>query len=172
MYLEEFKKDYFRAFPNHSKISKKVIRNCHEIGYIYWSRKYSHTKSALYKKIIIRKILRYRKITGLELNLNNVGGGLYLVHPWNITMHTDAIIGENATLFKGVTIGIISKGKRKGVPRIGKNVTIYANATVCGNINVGDNVIICANAFVNFDVPDNSVVIGNPGVIHQGVQEK
>lgn len=83
-------------------------------------------------------------------------------------MHNEAVIGENATLFKGVTIGIISHGKRKGVPKIGNNVTIYANATVCGGITIGNNVIIAPNAFVNFDVPDNSVVIGNPGVVHQG----
>ena len=106
-------------------------------------------------------------MTGLELNLKNVGGGLCLVHPWNITMHNEAVIGENATLFKGVTIGIISHGKRKGVPKIGNNVIVYANATICGGITVGDNVIIAANAFVNFAVPDNSTVIGNPGVIHQ-----
>ena len=46
-------------------------------------------------------------------------------------------------------------------------MTLYANATVCGNVHIGNNVEIAAGAFVNFDVPDNSIVIGNPGVIHK-----
>ena len=96
-----------------------------------------------------------------------MGGGILLVHPWNITMHNEAVIGENVTLFKGVTIGVVSKGKKAGVPKIGDNVIIYANATICGNITVGNNVIISAGAFVNFDVTDDSIVIGNPGVIHK-----
>lgn len=47
------------------------------------------------------------------------------------------------------------------------NVTIYVNVTVCGNIKIGNNSVIASNAFVNFDVPDNSIVIGNPGKIHK-----
>ena len=58
-------------------------------------------------------------------------------------------------------------GDKKGCPTIGNNVTIYANATVCGKVYIGDNVDIASGAFVNFDVPDNSIVLGNPGVIHK-----
>lgn len=63
------------------------------------------------------------------------------------------------------------RGAKKGNPTIKDNVTIYANATVCGNIVVEKNSEICAGAFVNFDVPENSVVIGNPGVIHERKRE-
>ena len=159
--------DYKRAIPNAKKIKASNVIRCHEIGYLYWSRKYSTVRNAILKRLYLEIILCYRRKYGLELNMSNVGEGLLLVHPWNITMHNEAYIGKNATLFKGVTIGVISHGSRKGVPKIGENVIIYANATVCGGITVGDNVIISAGAFVNFDVPDNSVVIGNPGVIHQ-----
>ena len=48
----------------------------------------------------------------------------------------------------------------------GNCVAIGINATVIGNIHIGDDVMIAPNSFVNFDVPDHSVVIGNPGVIH------
>jgi len=44
---------------------------------------------------------------------------------------------------------------------------VFANATLCGNIRIGRNVTIAAGSFVNFNVPDNCVVIGNPGVIHK-----
>lgn len=43
---------------------------------------------------------------------------------------------------------------------------VYANATICGNVKISENSIIAAGSFVNFDVPPNSLVIGNPGVIH------
>jgi serine O-acetyltransferase len=47
-------------------------------------------------------------------------------------------------------------------------VTVCSNAFVCGNITIGDDVLIAANAFVNFDVPDHSIVIGNPAkIIHK-----
>ena len=71
------------------------------------------------------------------------------------------------TLFKGCTIGVIEAGPKKGNPIIGDNVTVYSNATICGNIKIGNNVIIAAGSFVNFDVPDNVTIVGNPGIIHK-----
>lgn len=87
------------------------------------------------------------------------------MHPYDITVNSNAKLGENVTLFKGATIGSIRSGNRKGLPKIGNRVVVGLNATVVGNISIGDNVFIAPNAFVNFDVPDNSVVIGNPGII-------
>ena len=52
-----------------------------------------------------------------------------------------------------------------GVPVIGDNVQIGINATIIGGICIGDDVLIAPNAFVNFDVPSHSIVIGNPGII-------
>lgn len=56
-------------------------------------------------------------------------------------------------------------GVKKGVPTIGNDVWIGPNAVVVGGITIGDNVLIAANSFVNFDVPPDSIVIGNPGKI-------
>lgn len=81
-------------------------------------------------------------------------------------MNDNVQIGENVTLFKGCTIGVVETGTKAGNPIIGNNVTVFANATVCGKVHIGDDVIIAAGAFVNFDVPDHAIVIGNPGVIH------
>lgn len=53
-----------------------------------------------------------------------------------------------------------------GSPTIGNRVFVGINATIVGNIKIGDDVLIAPNTFVNFDVPSHSVVIGNPGVIH------
>lgn len=88
-----------------------------------------------------------------------------LVHPYNITINSKANIGEDFTVFKGATVGSIRSGKRAGSPTIGNRVTICPNAMVCGGITIGDDVMISANAFVDFDVPANSIVLGNPGFI-------
>lgn len=53
------------------------------------------------------------------------------------------------------------RGKRAGNPQIGNRVYIAAGAVIVGKIKIGNNVLIAANSFVNFDVPDNSIVIGN-----------
>jgi serine O-acetyltransferase len=67
----------------------------------------------------------------------------------------------------GVTIGQANRGSLKGTPVIGDDVWVGANAVIVGNIKIGNDVLIAPGAFVNFDVPDHSVVIGNPGQIRK-----
>lgn len=62
-------------------------------------------------------------------------------------------------------IGEENRGKRKGCPIIGDSVWIGANAVIVGKITVGDDVLIAPNAFVNRDIPDHSIVYGNPCII-------
>lgn len=76
------------------------------------------------------------------------------------------IIGKNCNIAQGVTIGQQNRGKNEGYPVIGDEVWIGPNAVIVGKINIGKNVLIAPNAFVNFDVPDNSVVSGNPAKIY------
>jgi serine O-acetyltransferase len=91
-----------------------------------------------------------------------IGKGLYIAHFGNVVVHVNAVLGENCNLAHGVTIGQANRGKRKGCPTIGNKVWFGVNAVVVGKIIVGDNVMIAPNAFVNFDVPPNSIVLGNP----------
>lgn len=76
------------------------------------------------------------------------------------------MIGKNCVIFKNATIGSVRSGKREGVPIIGDNCVIGAGAFVCGGISIGNNVLIAANSFVDFDVPPDSLVLGNPGIIY------
>lgn len=109
---------------------------------------------------------RYSRKFGLEISYKaKIGEGLYLGHPYNITVGENCILGRNINLHKGSTIGSTS-GENWGSPTIGNNVWIGINAVVVGGITIGDDVLIAPNAYVNFDVPSHSVVIGNPGVIH------
>jgi serine O-acetyltransferase len=75
------------------------------------------------------------------------------------------VIGKNFNIANGVAIGQANRGKLKGAPVIGDNVWIGPNAVVVGAIRIGNDVMIAPGAFVNFDVPDHSIVVGNPGVI-------
>ena len=109
---------------------------------------------------------RYKHKNHIELFVNTqIGDGLYFGHPYSITINPGVVIGKNCNLHKGVTIGQENRGKRKGVPTIGNRVWIGVNATVVGNITVGDDVLIAPNSFVNCDIPSHSVVFGNPCVI-------
>lgn len=67
--------------------------------------------------------------------------------------------------YKGVTIGQENRGKRKGTPVIGDNVRIGVNATIVGAIKIGNDILIVPNTYVNCDVPDHSIVFGNPCII-------
>ena len=96
-----------------------------------------------------------------------IGKGALLLHPYGIVINKDAVIGDNFTVLKGATIGS-DLTKNVGVPHIGNNVYVGLNSTVVGNIKIGDDVMIAANTFVNFDVPDGSLVIGSPGIVHKG----
>ncbi len=109
---------------------------------------------------------RIKEKRGIEISYNTrIGKGLYLGHPYNITVNSQAVIGDNVNIHKGVTIGQENRGKRKGTPIIGNSVWIGVNATVVGNITIGDDVLIAPNSFVNRDIPSHSVVYGNPCVI-------
>lgn len=114
---------------------------------------------------LVRKILYNHH--GIEIpDSVQIGAGMQMIHPRDITINSATIIGNNCTILKGVTIGSQLRGKRQGAPKIGDNVYLGLNSSIVGGIVIGNNVLIAPNAYVNFDVPDNSIVIGNPGVIH------
>ena len=135
----------------------------HQIRYMYWWRKESQ-KHTIFRRY---KLFRYSRKYGLEISPTaKIGNGLYLGHPYNITVGGDAVIGNNVNLSKGCTIGRENRGKREGIPTIGNCVFVGINATIVGNIRIGNDVFIAPNSFVNMDIPDHSVVIGNPAVIY------
>lgn len=104
---------------------------------------------------------------GLEFSPGStIGDGIYIGHPSNITVGSDVIIGQCVNLHKGCTIGVENRGPRQGGAIIGNCVWIGINATIVGKVKIGDDVMIAPNAYVNFDVPSHSIVIGNPGIIH------
>lgn len=95
----------------------------------------------------------------------SIGGGMYMGHPTSITINSKAVLGKNINIHKGVTIGGESRGERQGNPTIGDNVWIGIGAVIVGKIMIGNDVLIAPNSYVNCDVPEHSVVFGNPCII-------
>jgi serine O-acetyltransferase len=91
-----------------------------------------------------------------------IGKGLRIHHFGGIIIHPEAVVGEECTLFHGVTIGDL--GVRPGAPHIGNRVLIGAGAKVIGAICIGDDSLIGANAVVVSSVPSGYVAVGVPAV--------
>ncbi len=107
-----------------------------------------------------------RFLTGIEIHPGaRIGKGLFIDHGMGVVIGETAEIGDNVTLFQGVTLGGTGKEKGKRHPTIGNNVVIGTGAKVLGSFTIGDNVQIGANAVVVREVPANSVVVGVPGRI-------
>ena len=107
-----------------------------------------------------------RGFTGVEVHpAATIGRGLFIDHGFGVVIGETAVLGDNVTLFQGVTLGGTGKEKGKRHPTIGDNVVIGAGAKVLGNITVGRDSMIGANAVVIRDVPEHSTVVGVPGRI-------
>lgn len=129
-------------------------------------RKYNETSNFLLKKIYKIIFVYFRNKQKIELSIDTkIDHGLYIGHPFGITINPNVVIGKNCNIHKGVTIGQENRGVRKGTPIIGNQVWIGINATIVGKIVIGDDVLIAPNSYVNCDVPDHSIVIGNPCII-------
>ena len=106
---------------------------------------------------------RYSYKYGFQIPSNTeIGKGFYIGHFGSLVINGKAKIGINCNVAHNVTIGQANRGKLKGYPSIGNNVWIGTGSVIVGNINIGSNVLIAPNSFVNIDIPDNSLVIGNP----------
>lgn len=140
--------------------------------FTYYLRKVSHYSSRkkslwcivyLYNRFLFQ---RYRFKYGFDISPNtHIGPGLYLGHFGGVVISQHATLASNINVAQGVTIGAESRGPRKGAPTIEDRVWIGANAVIVGKITVGHDALIAPGAFVNFDVPSKSVVLGNPGRI-------
>ena len=107
-----------------------------------------------------------RFFTGIEIHPGAaIGSKLFIDHGMGVVVGETAIIGDNVLLYQGVTLGGTGKECGKRHPTVGNNVVIGTGAKVLGNITIGDNSYIGANAVVIKDVPANSTVVGIPGRI-------
>ena len=146
----------------------------HDPGFrfIYYLRKvayYSAKKKSfgifgyLYNRILLN---HYRFRYGFEIDAStSIGRGFYLGHFGGVVISPHAVLGANVNINQGVTIGAASRGKRLGAPTLEDRVWVGANAVIVGKVTIGREALIAPGAYVNFDVPPKSVVLGNPGKV-------
>lgn len=107
---------------------------------------------------------RAARRTGIEIHPGaTIGKGLFIDHGNGVIIGETTIIGDNVTLYQGVTLGGTGKEHGKRHPTIGNNVMISAGAKVLGSFTIGDNSKIGAGSVVLSEVPPNSTVVGVPG---------
>lgn len=107
-----------------------------------------------------------RFLTQIEIHPGaRIGEGFFIDHGSGVVIGETAEIGDNVTLYQGVTLGGTGKEKGKRHPTIGNNVVIGNGARVLGGFTIGDNCRIGAGAVVLKEVPANCTVVGNPGRI-------
>jgi len=101
---------------------------------------------------------------GIELPRSaTIGPGFYIGHFGGITIAPGVVIGRNCNISQHITIGLSGQGEKAGVPTIGDNVYLAPGARVFGKISIGNNVKIGANAVIYKDIPDNAIVVLEPG---------
>lgn len=130
---------------------------------------FMHRVNHLLWKLNIPAIPRFlshivRLLTGIEIHPGaRIGKGFFIDHGSGVVVGETAEIGENVTLYQGVTLGGTGKEKGKRHPTLGNNVVVGAGAKILGPITIGENVRIGANSVVLHSVPDNSIIVGVPG---------
>jgi len=133
---------------------KAVIR--HRIAHKMYEKKW-YFLARWYSQRTVRK-------TGIEIHPGaTIGKGFFIDHGTGVVIGETTIIGDNVTLYQGVTLGGTGKEKGKRHPTIGDNVMISAGAKVLGSFTVGENSKIGAGSVVVSEVPPNCTVVGIPG---------
>ena len=130
----------------------------HKMGHWFYNKKHF---------FIARLISQVsRGLTGIEIHPGaKIGRGLFIDHGMGVVIGETCEIGDNVTIYHGVTLGGTGKEHGKRHPTIGNNVMIGTGAKVLGPFKVGDNTRIAANALVLQEVPEDSSVIGNPAKV-------
>lgn len=134
----------------------------------FWAILHYRTAHKLYNKkhYFLARWLSQRTAhkTGIEIHPGaQIGKGLFIDHGHGVVIGETTIIGDNVTLYQGVTLGGNGKEHGKRHPTIGNNVMISAGARVLGSFTVGDNSKIGSGSVVLSEVPPNSTVVGVPG---------
>lgn len=142
--IEVFLYPSFKAIVRH-RIAHKLYLKKHYVLARMWSQR------------TVRK-------TGIEIHPGaTIGKGLFIDHGSGVVIGETAIIGDNVTLYQGVTLGGTGKETGKRHPTIGDNVMIGSGAKVLGSFTVGENSQIGAGSVVLSEVPPNCTVVGVPG---------
>lgn len=135
-----------------------------------WTHRLAHPLWNKGHRILSRWLANLsRRTSGVEIHPGaSIGKRLFIDHGSGVVIGETAILGEDITIYHGVTLGGVSSSKgEKRHPTVGNNVIIGAGAKLLGNIIIGNGAKIGSNAVVSKDVPANSTVVGNNIILPQ-----
>lgn len=164
--FERIKEDIAAVFERDpaAKSVLEVILCYPGLHAIWWHRvaHFFYRHKCFFLARLISQTARF--FTGIEIHPGaKIGRKLFIDHGMGVVIGETAEIGDNVTIYQGVTLGGTGKEKGKRHPTIGNNVVISAGAKILGSFKVGDNAKIGAGAVVLKEVPPNSTVVGIPG---------
>jgi serine O-acetyltransferase len=137
-----------------------------------WAHRLSHRLWKVNMRTLARVVSKIaRWLTGIEIHPGaTIGRRLFIDHGMGVVIGETAELGDDCTLYQGVTLGGTGKEKGKRHPTLGNNVLVASGAKVLGSFTIGDNCKIGAGSVVLHEVPPNSTVVGIPGrvVIQNG----
>ncbi len=143
-----------------------------------WAHRVSHRLWHWRLKLLARVLSQLtRWLTGIEIHPGaTIGNRFFIDHGMGVVIGETAEIGDDCTLYHGVTLGGTSWERAKRHPTLGKNVVVGAGAKILGPITIGENARVGSNSVVVKDVPANATVVGIPGRIviakDQAISEK
>jgi len=137
----------------------------HRLSHGLWKRNFKWLARVLANLV--------RWYTGIEIHPGaSIGRRFFIDHGTGVVIGETAEIGDDCTLYHGVTLGGTTWEKGKRHPTLGNNVVVGAGAKVLGPILVGDNARIGSNAVVTRDVPDGATVVGVPGRVVERKEDR
>jgi len=109
--------------------------------------------------------------TGIEIHpAAKIGRNFFCDHGGGVIIGETTVIGDNCTIYQGVTLGGLTNDKVKRHPTLGNNVMVGSGAKLLGPINIGDNVKIGANEVVRTDIPANAIFVGGKIIVREPKQ--
>ena len=147
--------------------SRLEVLLCYPGLHAVWIHRFTHWLYGFRLYLLARLISQWaRWMTGIEIHPGaQIGKRLFIDHGMGVVIGETAIVGDDVTIYQGVTLGGTGKDKGKRHPTILSQVVIGTGAQVLGNITVGVNSRVGAASVVIDDVPDNSTIVGVPGHI-------
>ena len=135
------------------------------LHFLVWVRVYQGSNLRIIKFLSNFIISILKIVYGFQFSPKlKIGRGFYIGHWGHIVINVDTKFGNNCNIGPGIIIGT-NHGKDSGAPQFGDEVWIGSNSVIVGPVVIDSNVVIAPGAYVNFNVPSNSVVLGNPGKI-------
>ena len=162
-------RDDIRSIRDRDPAAKSIVEVllCYSGLHAIWFHRINHWFWVHNWRLLARWLSQWaRLLTAIEIHPGaEIGRRVFIDHGMGVVIGETSVVGDDVTLYQGVTLGGTGKEQGKRHPTIGAGAVIGAGARVLGNIRVGDNSRVGAGSVVLRDVPDNSTIVGVPGHI-------